>query len=240
MLFRSHDPHINYGCDKCGGNPHTAKSCGCGCNTNCSNCGWECQTHICENIIYPTPTPTPTPSPTPSNCDITPSCTPCVTCSSCNTCVDCCSTGFTSVEDTCEKDPLWDVMSNAISFKLCGNPENPNIGVKVIRFTGGCETTGSCSTSGITYETGYTITELCSPTPIYPICEQENPAYLDIPHWFQFSAVWERYSWFDDCDLWYRGGLGNITKEHYLESLANNSISLVRPPYTSEIGRAHV
>jgi hypothetical protein len=36
----------------------------------------------------------------------------------------------------------------------------------------------------------------------------------------------------DDCDLWYRVGLGDITQRVYLESLANNSIALVRPPYT--------
>ena len=176
-----------------------------------------------------------TPIPLPSNCDISPPCTPCVTCSTCTTCDTCdtgCSTGFTSIEDTCEKDPLYDAMSNGIAFKLCGDPRNPKIGVKVIRFTGDCETTGSCSTTGITYQTGYTITELCSPNSIYPECEQTNPAYLDLPHWFQFNAVWERYSYLDDCDLWYRGGLGDITKRFYLESLVNNSISLVKPPYT--------
>jgi hypothetical protein len=123
-------------------------------------------------------------------------------------------------------------MSNAISFKLCGSPNNPSIGVKVLRFTGDCITTGSCETSGITYQTGYTITEYCSPTGIYDYCENINPAYLEIEHWFQLDAVWERYTWLDTCNLWYRGGLGDITERKILESLANNSMVLIAPPYT--------
>jgi hypothetical protein len=137
-----------------------------------------------------------------------------------------------SVQSTCETDPLFDSMSNAISFKLCGSPNNPSIGVKVLRFTGDCVTTGSCETSGITYQTGYTITEYCSPTGIYDYCENINPAYLEEEHWFQLDAVWERYTWLDTCNLWYRGGLGDITERKYLESLANNSMVLIAPPYT--------
>jgi hypothetical protein len=137
-----------------------------------------------------------------------------------------------SIESTCETDPLFDSMSNAISFKLCGSPNNPSIGVKVLRFTGDCVTTGSCETSGVTYQTGYTITEYCSPTGIYDYCENINPAYLEIEHWFQLDAVWERYTWLDTCNLWYRGGLGDITERKYLESLANNTMVLIAPPYT--------
>jgi hypothetical protein len=140
-----------------------------------------------------------------------------------------------SIESTCETDPLFDSMSNAISFKLCGSPNNPSIGVKVLRFTGDCITTGSCETSGVTYQTGYTITEYCSPTGIYDYCENINPAYLEIEHWFQLDAVWERYTWLDTCDLWYRGGLGDITERKYLESLANNTMVLIAPPY-SQVG----
>ena len=137
-----------------------------------------------------------------------------------------------SVQSTCETDPLYDSMSNAISFKLCGDPHNPSIGVKVLRFTGDCVTTGSCETSGITYQTGYTITEYCSPTGIYDYCANINPAYLDLEHWFQLDAVWERYTWLDTCDLWYRGGLGDITERKLLESLSNNTTSLITPQYT--------
>ena len=137
-----------------------------------------------------------------------------------------------SIQSTCETDPLFDSMSNAISFKLCGSPNNPSIGVKVLLFTGDCVTTGSCSTTGITYQTGYTITEYCSPTGIYDYCENVNPAYLEEEHWFQLDAVWERYTWLDTCDLWYRGGLGDITERKYLESLANNTMVLITPEYT--------
>jgi hypothetical protein len=229
-----HDPHLNYGCDKCGGNHETQISCGCGCNElPCQTCGWECQTHYCSSTIPATPTPTPTPSPTPScnpfppQTTCTPTCTDCVECHDCN---DCTTSGFTSIEDTCEKNPLLDTLSNALAIKLCGDPKNPGIGIRFLRFTGGCEMTGTCTT-GMTYETGYTITEICTP-PIYPDCEQINPAWLDDEHWFQVDVVWERYNYFDTCDLFWRGGLGDITKKLYLEGLANNAVSLIAPPYT--------
>jgi hypothetical protein len=167
-----HDPHVNYGCDKCNGNPSKSISCGCGCGeVKCESCGWECQTHKCESVIFPTPTPTPSPTPISEGCILppvcTPSCTKCETCNDCDTCPP--NTGFTSIEDTCEKDPLYDSLSNALSFRLCGEPKNPQIGVRVLLFTGDCETTGSCSTTGVTYTTGYTVLDYCSP-PIYPDC----------------------------------------------------------------------
>lgn len=229
-----HDPHLNYGCDKCGGLSEKKLTCGCGCNDYpCDTCGWECQQHNCETIVQPTPTPTPTPSATPTCQTITPVCTPsCTPCVTCTDCVTCGPTGYTSIEDTCEKDPLWDSISNAISFKLCGDPKNPSIGVKVLRFTGGCETTGTCIT-GQTYVTGYTIQEYCSP-PIYPRCEKENPAWLNLEHWFQVDAVWTRYTNFDFCDLKYLGGLGDITETKYLDSLANNTTALIEPPLTRQ------
>ena len=143
-----------------------------------------------------------------------------------------CGTGHTSsVENTCESDPLFDSMSNALSFRLCGDPKNPQIGVRVLRMTGDCETSGTCSTTGITYTTGYTIDDYCS-EPIYPRCQIENPAWLNDEHWFQLNAVWERYTWFDYCDLYYKGGTGDITTKSYLNSLSNNSISLVTPEFT--------
>jgi hypothetical protein len=227
-----HDPHVNYGCDKCGGKKELKLTCGCNCNDYaCESCGWECFTHNCDTIIEPTPTPTPTPSSTPT-CQVvdpicTPTCTPCVTCTDCATCGP---TGYTSIEDTCEKDPLWDSLSNAISLKLCGDPKNPSIGVKVLRFTGDCTTTGTCIT-GQTFVTGYTIQEYCSP-PIYPRCEKENPAWLNLEHWFQVDVVWIRYTNYDFCDLKYFGGLADITETKYLESLANNTVALIAPPYT--------
>ena len=192
--------------------------------------------HNCACRTYPTPSPTPSPTPTPDGCIVTPTCTP--TCTKCTTCDDCrCTfTGFTSVENTCESDPLFDSLSNALSFRLCGDPKNPQIGVRALRITGDCETTGSCSTTGVTFVTGYTVFDYCTP-PIYPRCLKENPAWLNQEHWFQVNFVWERYNWLDDCDLFYRGGLSDITKEEYLESLSNNTISLITVPYTSEDGK---
>lgn len=230
-----HDPHSNYGCNKCGGNKQLSITCGCNCNQDpCETCGWECQKHYCSTIIEPTPTPTPTPSPT-NTCNATPTCTPeCTNCQTCTTCNDC-TVGFDSIENTCESDPLWDSISNALSFKLCGDPKNPQIGVRVLKFTGDCQTTGSCTT-GITYVTGYTVVNYCTP-PIYPDCEKINPAFLEEEHWFQVNFVWERNTYFSECDLKYKGGLGEITESKFLESLANNTTSLITVPYTQENGK---
>jgi hypothetical protein len=228
-----HDPHLNYGCDLCNGNKDKKLTCGCDCGEQaCDLCGWECFTHQCDNIITPTPTPTPNPTPTPDCNNPTPVCTPtCTTCDTCDECENCPSTGFTSVENTCESNPLFDSMSNAIAIKLCGSKNNPQIGVKIFRWTGNCETTGTCVT-GQTYVTGYTIDEYCSPDGIYDYCEVVNPPYLLEEHWFQVDVVWERYTWLDICDLWWRGGLGDITKFEYLDSLANDTTKLIKPPIT--------
>ena len=238
-----YDPHVNYGCDVCGGNQELKLTCGCGCNQDpCLTCGWMCFSHDCKNIIVPTPTPTPTPSPTPP-CDTYPTVIVCETtkpcCTSCPSC-GCESCGcipsepshvFQSVEDTCEKDPKMDDLSNNLSFRLCGDPHNPGIGIRAIKFTGGCETTGTCIT-GQTYTTGYTIVDICTP-PIYPYCYEVNPAWLDFEHWFLIDVVWERYTYMDYCDLKWFGGLDQITRIEYLQSLANNAISLIAPPYTN-------
>lgn len=237
-----HDSHLSYGCPVCNGdvNKSIEVNCGCDCQNNpCETCGWECKTHICESEVELTPTPTPTPSSTPTSCTTTtPLCTP--TCSThtpdCPVC-DQCYTGFTSIENTCETDPLYDSISNAMSFRLSGDVKNPKICVKVLRFTGDCVTTGTCSTTGITYSTGYTINEYCSTNRIYDYCESINSYFIEQEHWFQFNAVWERYTWFETCDLKYKGGLDNITKKEFLESLVNNSQSLITVPYTEVDGK---
>lgn len=237
-----YDPHRNYGCNLCNGNPETKLSCGCGCDLDpCLTCGWMCFPHVCSGITVPTPTPTPTPSPTPPcdapspviPCPTKPCCTSCPSCS-CDTCGCPPSTPsltFNSIEDTCEKDPKMDDLSNNISFRLCGDPKNPGIGIRAIKITGGCETTGSCIT-GQTYVTGYTIVDICTP-PIYPYCLEVNPAWLDLEHWFLIDVVWERYTFIDYCDLRWFGGLDQITRVEFLQSLANNSIALIAPPYTN-------
>lgn len=227
-----HSPHANYGCNICNGNASASANCGCGCNTTpCQSCGWECRTHTCGAVIQPTPTPTPSSTPASSNCITSTPCEVCTTCQTCDTCSDCSFTGFSSIEDTCEKDPKWDAVSNNLAFRLCGDPKNPQIGIRVLRFTGDCETSGSCSTSGLTFATGHTVIEYCSP-PIYTYCDSINPAFLNLEHWFQVDIVWERNTWLDYCDLRYRGGLDDITETVLLQSLANNSVSLIAPPYT--------
>jgi hypothetical protein len=143
-----------------------------------------------------------------------------------------CNSG--TISNIPDKDPIYDSMSNAISLRLCGEDGNPKIGVRILRFTGDCETTGSCETSGITYSTGYTIDNYCSPNGIYDYCLGVNSAYTTSEHWFLVDVVWERYTWLDTCDLYFRGGLGDITKLVYLDSLANNSVYLISPPVTHQ------
>ena len=248
-----HDYHINYGCNVC---KEQKRYCGCDCGDQpCGTCGWECKTHPCALITgvtptpmpivpllckacEPTPTPTPTPSPTPVYCDVTPVCdTPCPDCDTCDDCIDCitcATTGYTSIEDTCEKDPLWDSMSNALSVKFSGDPKNPKICVKVLRFTGDCVTTGSCATTGITQMTGYTIDTHCSPNGIYDYCLTRCDSFFDLEKWMLVDVVWRRYTWLDTCDLQWRGGLGDITEVKYLDSLVNDTTKLIKPPYTHE------
>jgi hypothetical protein len=74
-------------------------------------------------------------------------------------------------------------MSNALSFRLSGDPANPKVCVKVLKFTGDCSITGTCPNTGITYTTGYTVTEYCSSKTLYEYCEQSNPNYLNREHW---------------------------------------------------------
>lgn len=199
-----HDPHLNYSCPICGEG-----------TTPKPNCGLE------TDMVY--------------SCNCLPTETICQTCGwECkkHTCLLSGITDLESIQSTCETDPLYDSISNVMAVKLSGDPKNPKICVRVLRFTGDCITTGTCDNTGYTYSTGYTIQEFCSPQ-IYPTCEQVNPAWLNLEHWFQINVVWERYTWMDDCDLLYRGGLDTITKKLYLESLAGNSQSLIGSQYTS-------
>ena len=133
-----------------------------------------------------------------------------------------------------DKDPLYDSMSNSFSLRLSGDPKNPKVCVKVLTFTGSCVTTGTCPTTGITYQTGYTITEYCSSGQIFDYCENLNADYTTKEHWILVDCVWERSTYFDTCDLYYRGGLGLISDTEYVDSLSNNSILLIQPPITQE------
>ena len=148
---------------------------------------------------------------------------------------DCnCGCNSTSYVENPDKNPLYDSMSNNIALRLSGDPKNPNVCVRVLKFTGGCITTGTCPTTGITYTTGYTITDYCSTKKIFDYCENETPNYLNKEHWILVDCVWERNKYFDTCDLYYRGGLGTISKTSYVDSLSNNSVLLIEPPITHE------
>jgi hypothetical protein len=131
-----------------------------------------------------------------------------------------------------DKNLLYDSMSNAFSLRLDGDPSNPKVCVRILKFTGDCIVTGTTPVTGITYQTGYTVTEYCSESNIYDYCDVNGPAYLDEEHWVLIDAVWERNAWFDTCDLYYRGGLGLITDFKYVDSLSNNTVNLIEPPIT--------
>ena len=147
-----------------------------------------------------------------------------------------CNCGCNSITEVPngDKDPLYDSMSNSFSLRLSGDPKNPKVCVKVLTFTGGCITTGTSSVTGITYQTGYTITEYCSSNQIFDYCENLNSDYTTKEHWILVDCVWERSTYFDTCDLYYRGGLGLISDIEYVDSLSNNSILLIQPPITQE------
>jgi len=150
-----------------------------------------------------------------------------------DTTCDCGCEGTTEVPNS-DKDPLYDSMSNSFSLRLSGDPSNPKVCVKVLTFTGNCVTTGTSPTTGITYQTGYTITEYCSTGQIFDYCATNGPDYLNKEHWFLIDCVWERSTYYDTCDLYYRGGLGLITDIEYVDSLSNNTTLLIQPPITHE------
>jgi hypothetical protein len=145
-----------------------------------------------------------------------------------------CNCGCNSVTEVPnpDKNPLYDSMSNTFALRLSGDPKNPKICVKTLTLTGGCQTTGTCPTTGITYVTGYTLSEFCSTKQVFDFCKTNNPNFLNKEHWFLVDCVWERNSYFDTCDLYYRGGLGTISETLYVDSLSNNSILLIQPPIT--------
>lgn len=130
-----------------------------------------------------------------------------------------------------EKDPLYDAVSNALSFRLSGDTGNPKLCVKVYRITGDCEVSGTCVT-GLTFNTGTSVTEWCSTKGIFDDCKDTQ--YINQEHWVQINAVFQRNLFLEDCDLFFKGGLSTIVDEIYTASTANNSISLIKPPLTHD------
>jgi hypothetical protein len=129
-------------------------------------------------------------------------------------------------------NPLDDSMSNALAVMFSGNPLNPNVCVRVLKLTGDCVTSGSCFDTGQTYSSGYTIQTYCSTSRIYDSCT--GTTWIEYPHWVQLNVSFERNMYLDECDLYWRGGIGNLTHSAYTASMASNSVSLVRPPVTHD------
>lgn len=148
---------------------------------------------------------------------------------------DPCSGNYDSVPNPVQP-PYWDSISNSMSFRFSGDPKNPKICVRVLRFYDECQVTGTsinghlCDT-GSTYVTGYTVDEYCSPLGINYYCEGTD--YVDKEHWVYLSFVFERPTTYDVCELLYRGGLGPVVRYEYSASLYNNSVSLIEPPVTN-------
>jgi hypothetical protein len=132
-----------------------------------------------------------------------------------------------------ELDPLYDGVSNAMSIRFSGDTGNPRVCVKEYLITGSCIPSGVCLT-GTSYVTGVTTVEWCSTKGIFDDCLFTQ--YPLFEHWVQIDAVFERDVYFDCKDLDYLGGLGQIEKQVFTASSANNSISLVMPPITHEEG----
>lgn len=99
--------------------------------------------------------------------------------------------------------------------------------MKSIVITGDCVTTGSCETTGLTWQTGYTISEVCSP-PIYEVCDYICSAITE-DRWVMVTAVFERYTTIEECDLYNLGGLGDIREVTYQSNLNGTSYNLIIP-----------
>lgn len=130
-------------------------------------------------------------------------------------------------------NPEEDVYSNALSVRLKGDMLNPKMCVKFIQLTGNCVTTGSCSTLGVGYQSGYTITEICSESGIYDSCySPEDGGISSQARWVLIDIVFDRYQTFTGCDVLNNGGLGSIREMKYTASTYNNTLSLLSPPET--------
>jgi hypothetical protein len=142
-----------------------------------------------------------------------------------------CPCGCVSNAEYPEKDPLYDGVSNGLSLRLSGETGNPKLCVRTYRITGGCETTNVC-TEGKVYTTGTSVTEWCSTRGIFDECK--DTTYVNVEHWAQIDAVFQRNEWFDTCDLSTKGGLAILVDDIFTATTANNSVSLIEPPLTHE------
>ena len=153
-----------------------------------------------------------------------------VTSSNCNCGCPCSCSTEASVK---ELDPLYDGVSNAMSIRFSGDTGNPRVCVKEYLITGSCIPSGTCLT-GTSFVTGVTTVEWCSTRGIFEDCK--FTPYINLEHWVQIDAVFERNAYLDCKDLDYLGGLGQIEQQVFTATSANNSVSLVTDPITHEEG----
>ena len=129
-----------------------------------------------------------------------------------------------------DQDAAYGAFSNALAIRFSGDPTNPKICIRTLTMTGDCITSGACETLGFESSTGYSINNYCTTRRIYDDCS--GTTYDQQEHWVLVDFTFERYSWFDECDLFYRGGLGTITTVPFTATSVNNSVSLISPPIT--------
>ena len=147
---------------------------------------------------------------------------------------------YTTNEPTELQSPDLDLFSNGLSLRLSGDPENPKVCVKYIKFTGDCVTTGTCENTGLTYSSGYTIVETCSSKGIYDDCNYESCVNGSPEQWVMISASFSRYQTLEDCDLLNIGGLGDVRELLYPSEINGASYNIIMPPQTHEGGTKEI
>jgi len=145
--------------------------------------------------------------------------------------------GYTRVTEnltclnTCGCSDTGVTNSDCVSvYPTSGTTTVHNTGCNCGKITGDCVTTGTCETTGVTFQTGYTITEVLS-DPIYDICGLQC-GDTDEERWVMISAVFERYTTIEECDLENLGGLNNLRVVTTQSSIDGKSYKLISPPET--------
>ena len=160
-----------------------------------------------------------------------------------------CNKKITTIDSS--YDSKIDVLSNSFGLRLTPWDEIGQSGYSVcyraIYYTGACITTYSTETTtecdntqtwttnkcvtGITYQSGYTIVEKCSPT----VCGLSGHTYRSQEPWLLVSARFRRNYCYEGCDILNRGGFNDLIyipvkdTDGYIDSgVGNATASLVR------------
>ena len=133
------------------------------------------------------------------------------------------------------KNPTIDVLSNSFAIRLSGDPKNPKINIRTITITGACQTTADCSNNEY-YLTGYSINNIYSNIGIYDFCSgsTNQTDFLNTEKWLQIDVSFKRYTFYEGCDLFYEGGIGEMSSLIYPATERNDTLSLIRPPFTHD------